>query len=331
MAGLNALVTGATGFIGSHLCRALLDQGCQVRAFHRATSVQRMLDGLEVEHIIGDITQPETLLPALKGMDWVFHAAAWMGGHDQPGREYAVTVEGTRFLLQAAIQAGVTRVVYTSSAAALGVPDMVREAGQPTLLNEYHTWNLRPERYPSGYAKYLAEQEVQKAVAQGLDAVIVNPTLVFGPGDVYRQAGSLITRVAERRVNAAVEGGVNCVHVDDVAMGHIAAAKRGQMGRRYLLGGENLTHHQLLQMIAQITGVQGPSLVLPGRLVQMISRPAHWLQPFLNLPVSSDLFPLAGRYFYYDLSRAETELGLAPRRPVQEALAEAYAWFQQAD
>ena len=118
----------------------------------------------------------------MQGIEVVFHAAAWMGGHDQPGRQYAVTVEGTRNMLQAARKAGVRRVVHTSSVAALGVPDAARQPNEAQLMNENHTWNYRPDYYPYGYAKYLAELEVQKAVAQGLDVVIVNPTLVFGAG-----------------------------------------------------------------------------------------------------------------------------------------------------
>src|SRR5512142_1632231 len=119
---MNVLVTGSTGFLGAQLCRELLAQGHLVRAFHRASSPMRLLEGLEVEHALGDLTQPETIQAAMEGIEAVFHTAAWMGGHDQPGRQYAVTVEGTRNVMQAARKAGVKRVIHTSSAAALGVP-----------------------------------------------------------------------------------------------------------------------------------------------------------------------------------------------------------------
>ncbi len=329
IAGL-ALVTGSTGFVGAHLCRGLLERGYRVRAFHRSTSTLRLLEGLDVEHAIGDLTQPETLHDAMEGAAVVFHAAAWMGGNSPAGRQYAVTVEGTRNVLAAARQAGVRRVVHTSSVAALGVPNEASnsEPGATGLMNENHSWNFRPDFYPYGYAKYLAEQEVQKAVANGLDVVIVNPSLVFGGGDVYRQSGSIITQVAERRITVAVEGGVNCVHIDDVVDGHIAALEHGTTGERYILGGENLSILDLLTLIAEITGVPAPSMVLPGWLVRSIGGPAHLLQGFLNLPISLDLLRLAGYNFFYDLTKAETGLGLVNRRPAHLAIEEAAAWFR---
>lgn len=324
---MKALVTGATGFVGSHVCRGLLEAGHEVRAFHRPSSKISQLDGLEVERAQGDLTQPESLLAAMEGIEVVFHVAAWMGGASQTGRQYTVTVEGTRNLLHAARKAGVRRVVHTSSVAALGIP-RTGESGEP-YLNESHTWNYRPDHYPYGYAKYLAELEVQKAIAQGLDAVIVNPTLVFGSGDIHRQSGSVIMQVAERRLSVAVEGGINCVHIADVVAGHLAALERGGCGERYILGGENLTYLQLLQMIARVTGVPEPNMLLPVGLVRGLSGPVQMLHTFLNLPISPELLRLAGYYFYYDLSKAQTQLGLIEHRPVEEAIAEAYAWFQK--
>ncbi len=324
---MKVLVTGSTGFVGSNLCRALLERGHTVRAFHRPSSTLRLLEGLEVEHALGDLTQPETIQAAMEGVQVVFHAAAWMGGgNNQPGKQYAVTVEGTRALLQAALQSGVERVVHTSSVAALGLP--ISSNGPSALINENHTWNFRPDFYPYGYAKYLAEQEVQKAVAHGLDVVIVNPTLVFGAGDVYRQAGSIINQVAERRVSVAIEGGINAVHISDVIDGHLAALECGKTGQRYILGGENLTHLQLIQLIAEVTDAPGPNLVLPGRIIRPLAGPAYLLRAFLNLPISPELLRMAGYYFFYDLSKAETELGLANHRPAKDAITEAFAWFQ---
>lgn len=325
---MKVLVTGSTGFIGSHLCRGLVERGHSVRAFHRPTSKLRLLDGLDVEHALGDLTQPETLSTAMEGIEAVFHAAAWMGGPEQGGRQYAVTVEGTRSLLQAALHGGVRRVVHTSSVAALGIPDAY---GDPSaLLDERHTWNYRPDLYPYGYAKYLAELEVQKAVALGLDAVIVNPSLVFGAGDLYRQAQSLITQVAERRLAVGIEGGINCVHIADVVAGHLAALERGATGERTILGGENLTHMQLLALIAEVTGVPAPNQVLPTRLLRAAAGPAELLQSFLHLPVAANLLRLAGNYFFYDTRKMQTELGIESTRPVRDAIAEAHAWFNQA-
>jgi dihydroflavonol-4-reductase len=324
---MKVLVTGSTGFIGSSLCRALLERGHAVRAFHRPSSKLRLLDGLEVEHATGDLTQPETLEAAVQGVEVVFHAAAWMGGSEQNGRQYAITVEGTRSLLQEAQRASVRRVVHTSSVAALGVPE--ENQGTPALMDENHTWNYRPDLHPYGYAKYLAELEVQKAVSRGIDAVIVNPTLVFGRGDLYRQSSSIVTQVAERRLPVGVSGGLNCVHIDDVIEGHIAAMELGRTGERYILGGENLTFMEMLQTIASVTGAPAPDRALPTGLLHALSRPAHLFQSFVHLPVSADLLQLAGRFFYYDTRKAGEALGLTVRRGARQAFQEAYEWFSQ--
>lgn len=329
---MKILVTGASGFIGSRLCRALHARGHSVRAFHRPSSNLLLLEGLPVEQAIGDLTQPATLAAAMDGIEVVFHTAAWVGGSEQPGRLYAVTVEGTRSLLDAARQAGVRRVIYTSSAAALGVPEAPPRgrrglAAEPAPLNEHHTWNYRQDYYPDGYAKYLAELEVQKAVAQGLEVIILNPTLVFGAGDLHRQSTSIVTQVARRQVSFAVEGGINCVHIEDVVEGHLAAMEYGQTGQRYLLGGENLIYLELLQMIAEVAGVDAPNLVLPTRLVRSLAGPATTFKTFLNLPVSPELLHMAGFYFFYDRQKAAAALHLPDPRPVREAVSQAYTWF----
>lgn len=330
MTDVKALVTGSTGFIGAHLCDGLLSRGYAVRAFHRPTSSTRLLDGLDVEHAVGDLTQPDTILPALEGVEVIFHAAAWMGGFDSTGQQYAVTVEGTRNVLHAAQKLNVNRVVHTSSVAALGAPERAgrRRPTPPLLIDEQHTWNYRPDLYPYGYAKYLAEMEVQKTVAMGLDVVIVNPTLVFGGGDIYRQANSIVTQVAQQRLRFATEGGINCAHIDDVVEGHLAALNRGQTGQRYILGGENLTYLELLRVIAEVVGVPAPTQVIPASLLRLLAGPAQTLRAFLNLPISPDLLRMAGRYFFYDTCKAEDELGLRYHRPFQQAVTEAYHWFQ---
>jgi dihydroflavonol-4-reductase len=325
---LNVLVTGSTGFIGSQLCRALVERGHTVRAFHRATSNLRMIADLPLEHAVGDLTRPETIQPALQGIEVVFHTAAQLGG-DEPGRMYTVTVEGTRTVLQAALEAGVRRVVHTSSVAALGVPEEVSGSALSRPIDEAHTWNFRPDYWPYGYAKYLAELEVQKAVTSGLDVVIVNPTVVFGAGDNYRQDSSIVMQAARHKVNFLVVGGLNAVHIADVVEGHLAALASGRCGERYILGGVNLTHQELIRKIAAIVGVPVPILVLPGGLLRAAARPMRLLQPFLELPVSASDLHLAGYHFYFDTRKAQVELGLQPPRPIEDALLEAYSWFKQ--
>ena len=319
---MNVFITGATGFIGGALCRAYAARGDRVFAFHRATSNLRQLENLAVEHVIGDLTQPDTVSAAMQGMDAVFHTAAWVGMND-PGRLYAINVEGTRTVVQAALKAGVKRLIYTSSVAALGIP----APGTPVLLDENHTWNFRPEFFPYGYAKYLAELEVEKGVAQGLDAVIVNPSLVIGPGDLYRQSSSVVLKIANRKVGVIVEGGANVIHVDDVALGQIAAFELGKTGERYILGGKNITYREMANTIARVTGVPAPTVVLPGSLVRALRGPARLVEHYIELQVTTDVFVLAGRYLYYDTQKAMTQLSMPEPRSLEQAAAEAFAWF----
>jgi len=319
---MRIVVTGASGFIGAALCRALVARGETVVALHRPSSNLRLLEGLPVEHALGDLTQPESLRAALAGAQAVFHTAALLGGRPQPGRQYTITVEGSRNLLQAARLAGVGRVVHTSSVAALGVS----QAG--AVLDENHTWNLRPDYWPYGYAKYLAELEVQRAVAQGLDAVIVNPSLVFGPGDVYRQNSSPIVQMARGRIPFLSEGGLNVVHLEDVIEGHLAALERGQTGRRYILGGENLAYAELLACMGKVVGAKPPEMVLPAGLLRGLAGPLSGLQALLPLPVSADLLRLAGYTFFYSSRRARTELGVPLARPAEAAITAAADWFR---
>jgi len=200
-----ALVTGSTGFIGSHLCRTLLDAGYRVRAFHRAPSSLQLIADLDVEHAVGDLTQPDTLAKAMPGIAVVFHAASQVDYWRRPNRMYPVTVGGTRNVLQAALDARVQRVVYTSSVAALGMPDLTG-----FLIDETHVWNYKPKLWRYGHAKHLAEKEVQNAVAQGLDVVIVNPAMVLGPGDANRISGEVVIQVANGIVKFGLPGGIYC-------------------------------------------------------------------------------------------------------------------------
>lgn len=327
---MNILVTGSSGFIGSALCRALVRAGHHVRAFHRASSSLKRLGDLPVEHVIGDLTQPDTLATAVRDVEAVFHTAALMGKARDAGRLYSVTVEGTRSLLKAARQAGVKRFIHTSSVAALGVPEEPpHPQSPPRLMDERHTWNYSPQKWHYGYAKYLAELEVQRAVAQGLDAVIVNPTIVIGAGDLYRTTSSYIVQVALKKFPFLTQGGLNIVHLDDVVDGHLAALTYGRRGERYILGGFNMTIVRFIHTIADLIGVQPPAIVLPPGLIRLLARPAAWLQPFLTLPVDADSLNLAGYYFYVSTRKAQEELHLAPPRPIENAILQAYQWFQE--
>lgn len=325
---MRVLVTGSTGFLGSRLCQALVAQGHTVRAFHRASSSLAGLAGLPVEHAIGDLTQPETLALAMQGVEVVYHTAALLGAESYPGQLHDVTVMGTRAVMEAAFDAQVRRVVHTSSIAALGVPSTGPFAnGTRPLINESHTWNYDAARWPYGAAKYQAELEVQKAVAKGLDAVIVNPAYVLGAGDIYWHTGSIIMLFAQGRVPAILHGGLNIVHIDDVTEGHLAAYEYGKSGERYILGGENLTIQQFVQMTSRIVGIRSPSIIIPNRVAQAAPATLKLLRSILDLPFGDELLLLAGRYFYMDISKSLRELRLNAPRTAESAIREAYQWF----
>jgi dihydroflavonol-4-reductase len=318
---MRALVTGATGFVGSHLCRVLLEAGHEVRAFRRPTSRRLALDGLAVEEAVGDVLDPATLRPAMKGMDWVFHTAGrvahWRDGHTLARS----IVGGTENILKAAGEAGARRVVFTSSTAALGV-------GRGELLDEGHAFNYPPHRWPYAYAKVLAEEQVAAAARNGLDTVIVNPSSIFGPGDLNVIGGALILEMARGRVPARLRGGMNSVHVADVAEGHLAAAERGRRGERYILGGQNMTHAETLQVVAEELGRRAPAMELPTPLVEPLAACVDIVNRFAQLPFNGELLRLSRYYFYYDTSKARRELGLPEPRPFRQAIREAIDWYR---
>ncbi|MCJ7700546.1 MAG: NAD-dependent epimerase/dehydratase family protein [Anaerolineales bacterium] len=324
-----ALVTGSTGFMGSNLCRALLASGYQVRAFHRSGSSLKLLAGLDVEHALGDVTQADTLVTALKGAEVVFHAASkvdyWRGG----GGMYAVTVGGTQNVARAALEAGVQRLVYTSSVASLGIPEPIRgKRGAAGLMNENHVWNYRPAWWRYGHAKHLAEMEIQKAVAQGLDAVIVNPSMVLGPGDANRISGEIVIQVSRGIVRFGIGGGVNAIHIQDAVRGHILALERGRTGERYILGGENHSYLDFIQTTADVVGVRPPKSILPSWLLRPLAGPLDILCQLVPMPFNGDLLRFSGRYLYYDTQKAQQVLGLTALHSVRMAIQEAYEWYK---
>ena len=327
---MRVLVTGASGFIGSCLCRALTERGDEVVALHRSTSLLAGLEGLPVQRHEGDMLDPASLAGALRDVEVVFHTAAPMRPGADPQTATEAHVVGTRNVIQAACQAGVRRLVHTSSVAALGVPDAApsRTPKNAPLLDERHSWNYIPARWPYAFAKHSSELEVLRAVDAGLEAVIVNPSAVFGAGDWYRTERSLVAHMARGGLIPVIAGGVNTVHIDDVVAGHLAALERGIPGERYILGGENLTLAELLRITAEVVGRRPPRLKVPLAMVP----PVRWmLEPLrrrLRLPIEPSLLWLAGYYFFYDTRKAQVQLGLPPPRPYRQAAHETYAWLQ---
>ncbi|HEX2905538.1 MAG TPA: NAD-dependent epimerase/dehydratase family protein [Phototrophicaceae bacterium] len=322
---VKALVTGGTGFVGSHLARALVAGGHTVRVLHRSTSRLDALSSLNYESTLGDILEPEALRAACAGCDWVFHVAAiadyWRA---DTARMFKANVDGTRLVLEAARAAGVRRVVFTSSAAAVGI----RADGQPA--DETLPFNLPPERFPYGYSKVLAEQVVQEAVAAGQEVVIVNPTVVIGPGDLNMISGSYITQV--KRFGALVpitSGGISAIDVRDVAQMHIAAAERGRSGQRYILGTANYTQREWLAMIADVVGVRRPVLTLPDWVLPPIATGIDGLRRVgISTPIDSNQTRLGARNIYFDFSKAWAEL-CRPQVDMRQSLEDTYHWYRE--
>jgi dihydroflavonol-4-reductase len=323
-----ALVTGATGFVGAAVARRLLAAGASVRVLTRPTSDRTNLDGLDVEVVTGDLTEPATLGPAVQGCATIYHVAAdyrlWVR---DPAMLYRANVEGSQAIVRAAAEAGAGRIVYTSSVAALGLP----KDGSPGDEDTPVTIDDMVGHYKR--SKFLAEAAVRGLAAAGAPVVIVNPSTPVGPRDVKpTPTGRVILDAARGKIPAYVDTGLNVVHVDDVAEGHLLAAAKGQVGRRYILGGENLALREILAEIARLAGRPPPALRLPrGPLF-----PVAWVaEAWARLTgsgeplITADGLRMAGKRMWFSSARAERELGYK-FRPAAEALADAVAWFREA-
>jgi dihydroflavonol-4-reductase len=259
----------------------------------------------------------------MQGADWVFHAAAESAYWRNPEQVVSAAIAGTCNVVRAARAAGVRRLVLTSSLAALGVP-----TGEE-WLDERHSFNLPPHRFPYGFAKHRAEQEAVRLAEGSPEVVIVNPSAVFGPGDRKPISGSLVVEAARGLGFVYVDGGWNVVHIDDVVRGHLAAARLGRPGERYLLGGENLTHRQSLEIIAQVVGRRPPWLRLPGWSVGPLAWLVDRLRPVGRLPLDGNQLRLSRRRLFCDLSKSRRELGLPDPIPFRQAVQEFWDWYQQ--
>lgn len=323
-----AFVTGASGFVGSAVARLLIASGYRVRALVRSTSprVNLALPGLEI--VEADMRDQRAVSQAVAGARFVFHVAAdyrlWA---PDPRQIVTNNVEGTRAVLRAAQAARAERVVYTSSVAALRLNPDGSPADESTAASE--------ESVVGAYKRSKVAAEavaVRMARDEGLPVVIVNPSTPIGPGDVRpTPTGRIVVEAASGRMPAFVDTGLNLVHVDDVARGHLLALERGRVGERYILGGENMTLEQMLRMIAGLTGRAAPRVRLPRHAVY----PVAWMgeqvarftgrEPFATL----DGLRMAKYRMFFTSAKAQSELAYSARPPV-EALADAIAWFRRA-
>lgn len=321
-------LTGASGFVGSAVARLLLDQGFAVRALVRRNSNPANLAGLGLDVVEGDIRESSQLLQAMRDVRYVFHVAAdyrlWA---PDPNEIIQTNVEGTRAVMEAALANGVERIVYTSSVATL------RPSQDGTAVDEGSPLDEADAIGAYKKSKVLAERLVEQMVANSkLPAVIVNPSTPIGPRDVRpTPTGRIVIEAACGRMPAYVDTGLNLVHVDDVAAGHLAALARGRIGERYILGGDDMTLGAMLAEISRLAGRRAPTMRLPRRLVYPIAYGAEAAaritgrEPFATV----DGIRMAKYKMYFSSAKAKRELAYRSR-PASEALADAYDWFRDA-
>jgi dihydroflavonol-4-reductase len=322
---MRALVTGATGFVGAAVARALLKAGWEVRALARAGSDRRNLQTLALEIVTGDLADRGSLDRAAADCEALFHVAAdyRLGARDSQ-RLYTTNVEGTRAILEAARAAGIARMVYTSSVACVGLPP----DGTPGREDTPVTVADMIGHYKR--SKFLAEELVRELARAGTPVVIVNPSTPIGPGDVKpTPTGQMVLDAANGRMPAYVDTGLNIVHVDDVAAGHLLAYQRGRIGERYILGGQDMTLREILAEIARLVGRRPPQIRLPRTPLLPFAYLAEFVAGLTggSTRLTVEGLRMARKRMYFSSDKAVQELGYRWRPPV-EAFADALSWLR---
>jgi dihydroflavonol-4-reductase len=322
------LVTGAAGFIGSHVVRELLAENKEVRCLIRPGENTRNLKGLDVEKVQGDILKASAVEKALAGVDTVFHLAAifsiWMKDWS---RIYEVNIQGSRNVLWSCLRKDVEKVVFTSSIAAIGIEPGEALSNEDTPFNQY--------TLGSHYVltKYLSQQEALGFAKNGLQVVVVNPCFPFGPMDTApTPTGQIIVDILKGVNRAFFNGGINVIDVRDVARGHVLAAKKGKAGRLYILGNRNIAMEEFLRLVGRVAGFDGRMLLkMPVPLMKAGTAGLKWLsdnvtrKPPLSTPSE---IAYASQYLYFDNARAVRELGLT-FSPVEDSLKDSIEWFRE--
>jgi dihydroflavonol-4-reductase len=319
------LITGATGFVGSAVLRAVVARGAKARVLVRPSSPRRNLEGVACEVAPGDIADPEAMAAALAGVRYLFHVAAdyrlWA---PDPKTILNANLEGTRAVMETALTAGVERIVHTSSVATLRAGDAATIAGEDAALDEGEAIGAYKQ------SKLAAERLVEAMVAgRGLPAVIVNPSTPIGPRDIKpTPTGRIVVEAARGRIPAFVDTGLNLVHVDDVARGHVLAMEKGKVGERYILGGQNASLKEMLAVVAELTGRRAPTLSLPRAPLWPLALGAETVARFTGREpfLTRDALKMASHHMFFTSAKAERALGYVAR-PYREALADALAWF----
>jgi dihydroflavonol-4-reductase len=322
---MKVLVTGATGFVGGAVARALVHRGIEVRVMARAGADLQNLQGLAVERVEGDLRDQPSLRHALTGCRQLYHVAAhyalWA---KDPSIFYDVNVTGTKSLLEAARDVGTGRIVYCSTIGAIGIPPAGGLGTEETPV----VFEQMAGHYKR--SKYLAEQEVLKFAKAGVPVVIVNPSAPVGIGDVKpTPTGQVIVDFMKGRMPAYIETGMNIVDVDDVATGHLLAMEKGRIGERYILGSANLMLREVLEILSRLTGVKAPTIKLPRVAILPLAYLNQWMANFTGQPPRIPLegVKMAKYKMHYDCSKAIRELGF-PQTPPEVALEKAVKWFR---
>ena len=313
------LVTGATGLVGSHVARLLVERGDHVRVTTRARSKLDNLAGLGVETVTADILDRRSLRRAFRGVDQLFHVAG-LTSLRAPAEQLArVNVHGTRTVLEEALRAGVERAVVTSSVAAVG------PAPRGSTADERQPFSAGGLDVPYVHAKREAEGEALRVAAHGLDVVLVCPAHVFGEGDLYRSSTEFVLRFMRRQIPAYVDGGLNIVDAEDVARGHLLAMDRGTAGERYILGNRNFTLDRLFADLGRISGVEPPALKLPFPAALAFARAAESLPGIPPITVTE--VRAAAQWWTYRSTKAKRELGWKPSHH-EDTLERTVAWYR---
>lgn len=322
-----AFVTGATGFVGSHVARALAEQGANLRLLVRANSNTKNIDDVKADLVTGDLRDPASLEKGIAGCEVIFHVAAdyrlWVR---DPDEMYRANVEGTRALLETARKNRVRRVVYTSSVATMGFTSNGQSADENSPVS------LDNMIGPYKRSKFMAEQVAIEAARAGQDVVIVNPSTPVGERDIKpTPTGRIVVDFLKKKFPAYVDTGLNLVDVRECAIGHIAALEKGRSGERYILGGENLTLKQILDKLAVITGLPSPNIRVPyvlalatGVVDEIVTGRIRGREPRATI----DAVRMGRKKMFVSSAKAERELGWK-RVPVDDALRRAAEWFRE--
>jgi dihydroflavonol-4-reductase len=319
------LVTGGTGFLGSHIARKLVQRGKRVKILLRKTSRTSNIEDIDAERVYGDILDVDSVKEAFKGCDTLYHVAGLVSSKKADYKKMEdINVKGTINVLSAALEAGVKKAVYTSSVVAIGVDPSggIAEEETPFTLEDIGIQYVN--------TKYYAEKEALKLYEKGLPLVILNPSLVIGAGDIYLSTTSFILWYCKKKFPGYIDGGGNFVDVEDVAEGHILAAEKGRLGERYILGNKNLSIKELFSLLERVVGIPSPKRKIPyflalttGFIAERILRVPSPNFAFLD----ADSAKLVRLHWYFDSSKAMRELGFS-QTPIEETLEKTVKWFK---